>query len=98
MDFDLTADQRRRYDDVLVGARERLGSAAPDPCFTRLEGKTAAGLGLTGLCLPVEYGGGGLGAVDTALCLGAFGRGGPGTGPVVGGAAPPVACAGPMRA
>jgi clorobiocin biosynthesis protein CloN3 len=97
MDFDLTAEQRQRYDDVLAGARERLGSPGPERHFTRLEWKAAAGLGLTGLCLPVECGGGGLGAFDTALCLAAFGRGCPDTGLVFGIAAHLLACAVPIR-
>lgn len=76
MDFGLTAEQRKRYADILDAA-----SALPtepgeaEGHFSRAQWREAARLGLTGLCLPVEYGGGGLGALDTALCLEAFGRG-----------------------
>ncbi len=99
MDFDLTVAQRRRYDDVLTATRERLGHspAAQEPHFTRLEWKTAADTGLTGLCLPAEFGGGGLGALDTALCLEAFGRGCPDTSLVFAIAAHLLACAVPIR-
>ncbi|GAA2655506.1 acyl-CoA dehydrogenase family protein [Paractinoplanes durhamensis] len=99
MNFDLTAAQRGRYDDVLAATRERLGQspAAPEQHFTRERWQTAAEIGLTGLCLPAEYGGGGLGALDTALCLEAFGRGCPDTGLVFGVAAHLLACAVPVR-
>lgn len=58
---------------------------------------TAARLGLTGLCLPERYGGGGLGALDTALCLEAFGEVCRDTGLVFGVAAHLLACAVPVR-
>jgi clorobiocin biosynthesis protein CloN3 len=100
MDFDLTAEQRKRYDETLTAVRDRLpGSprAAADAHFDRAEWRIAAGLGLTGLCLPVEHGGQGLGALDTALALEAFGRGCSDTGLVFGVAAHLLACAVPIR-
>ena len=65
--------------------------------LTRADWRTAADLGLTGLCLPIEYGGLGLGALDTALCLEAFGRGCADTGLVFAVAAHLLACAVPIR-
>ncbi|MEV8019752.1 acyl-CoA dehydrogenase family protein [Streptomyces sp. NPDC086554] len=99
MDFDLTEKQRKRFDDILGEVRTRLGSSnTPDgQHFTRAQWKTAADIGLTGLCLPTECGGGGLGALDTALCLEAFGQGCPETGLVFGVSAHLLACAVPVR-
>ncbi|MCM3924908.1 acyl-CoA dehydrogenase family protein, partial [Frankia sp. AiPs1] len=57
----------------------------------------AGRLGLTGLCLPRDVGGGGLGALDTALCLEAFGRGCADTGLAFAVAAHLLACAVPVR-
>ncbi|MFI9402173.1 acyl-CoA dehydrogenase family protein [Nocardia sp. NPDC052316] len=81
MDFALTAAQLERYEAVLDETRDRL---ADDAASAADKWKTAAALGLTGLCIPAEYGGGGLGAFDTALTLAAFGRGCPDTGLVFG--------------
>lgn len=100
MDFDLTPSQRRRCDTIDSAVRERLGGpvpGTPDDHFTRRRWRIAAELGLTGLCLPVEYGGGGLGALDTALCLESFGRACPDTGLVFGVAAHLLACAVAVR-
>ncbi len=81
MDFGLTAEQQRRYAEILNATREQLGGiGAPAGHLRRERWRAAARLGLTGLCLPAEYGGGSLGALDTALCLEAFGRGCPDTG------------------
>jgi clorobiocin biosynthesis protein CloN3 len=73
MNFDLLPEQRKRYDETLDGVRAEL--ARPGEPATRAEWRVAGRLGLTGLCLPREHGGSGLGALDTALCLEAFGRG-----------------------
>ncbi|MFE0043433.1 acyl-CoA dehydrogenase family protein [Streptomyces albireticuli] len=99
MDFDLTDKQRKRFAGVLAEVRDRLGRPDPPPGtpFTGAQWKSAAGIGLTGLCLPPEYGGGGLGALDTALCLQAFGQGCPDTGLVFAVAAHLLACAVPIR-
>ena len=99
MDFDLTREQRKHYDDVLIAVLEQLGERR---VYQNSDGdregwKAAAGIGLTGLCLPVEYGGSGLGALDTALCLEAFGRACPDTGLVFAVAAHLLACAVPIR-
>ncbi|WP_405847075.1 acyl-CoA dehydrogenase family protein [Streptomyces sp. NBC_01518] len=100
MDFDLTAEQRDRFSGLVDAVRKQLGSPLrehPEGHFDREEWRTAASLGLTGLCLPAEYGGGGLGALDTALALQAFGRGCPDTGLVFGVAAHLLACATAVR-
>jgi clorobiocin biosynthesis protein CloN3 len=101
MNFDLTDDQRKRYDEVFDGVRESLGATSDSGAgaggFTRDRWKEAARLGLVGLCIPGEYGGGGLGALDTALSLEAFGRGCPDTGLVFAVSAHLLACAVPIR-
>jgi clorobiocin biosynthesis protein CloN3 len=100
MDFDLTPAQKARYDATLAAVGERLSGCprdTPDAHFTRDEWRTAAGLGLTGLCLPTGSGGQGLGALDTALCLEAFGRACTDTGLAFGVAAHLLACAVPIR-
>ncbi|MFW6693110.1 acyl-CoA dehydrogenase family protein [Streptomyces sp. MAR4 CNX-425] len=99
MDFELTVEQQRRYDETLSAVREQLGeeSLGTGRFFTRQQWKTAASLGLTGLCLPPSQGGGGLGALDTALSLEAFGRGCRDTGLVFAVCAHLLACAVPIR-
>lgn len=100
MDFALTREQRRRGEDLDAAIRDRLGDvrpSTPDSHFTRERWRVAAGLGLTGLCLPAEHGGQGLGALDTALCLETFGRACPDTGLVFGVAAHLLACAVAIR-
>lgn len=98
MDFDLSPAQRDRYDRVRTAAAERFGTRAvsADPDLVRLAWKTAASIGLTSLCLPAEHGGAGLGALDTALSLEAFGRACPDTGLVFGIAAQLLSCAVPI--
>ncbi|MFC4116897.1 acyl-CoA dehydrogenase family protein [Nonomuraea zeae] len=97
MDFDLTDTQTKRYDDILGTVTSRFSRRTPDSPFSRDDWAAAADLGLTGLCLPAEHGGSGLGALDTALCLEAFGRGCADTGLVFGVAAHLLACAVPVR-
>ncbi|MFJ6141687.1 acyl-CoA dehydrogenase family protein [Kitasatospora sp. NPDC092286] len=98
MDFDLTAEQQKRFDDL----RDALISASPEPDgsgapYDRDRWQKVARLGLTGLCLPTEYGGGGLDALDTALGLEAFGEGYADTGLVFAVSAHLLACAVPIR-
>jgi clorobiocin biosynthesis protein CloN3 len=100
MDFELGPEQRKRCEEILAAVGERLAGrprTAPDAHYSRADWRTAAALGLTGLCLPAEHGGGGLGALDTALCLQAFGRACTDTGLVFGVAAHLLACAIPVR-
>jgi clorobiocin biosynthesis protein CloN3 len=91
MDFDLSPQQHQRVDDVRAGAG-KLPGAEPDGVAGKDSWLAAAELGLTGLCLPTEHGGGGLGALDTALCLEAFCAGGADTGFAFGIAAHLLAC------
>ncbi|WP_369211234.1 acyl-CoA dehydrogenase family protein [Streptomyces flavofungini] len=91
MDFDLSPQQRRRADHIRTGAG-KLPPTGPDGIAGRDCWLAAAELGMTGLCLPTEYGGGGLGALDTALCLEAFCAGGADTGLAFGIAAHLLAC------
>lgn len=79
MDFDLTARQQQLVDDVRAGAG-KLPPAEPGGVAGKDSWLAAAEVGMTGLCLPAEHGGGGLGALDTALCLEAFCAGGADTG------------------
>ncbi|MGP3912328.1 acyl-CoA dehydrogenase family protein [Nonomuraea sp. 10N515B] len=95
MNFDLAPEQRKRYDETLAGVRAEL--ACPSSPATRAEWRAAGRLGLTGLCLPKEHGGSGLGALDTALCLEAFGRGCATAGLPFAVAAHLLACAVPIR-
>ncbi|SDH06876.1 clorobiocin biosynthesis protein CloN3 [Sinosporangium album] len=71
MDFEPTPEQRKRIAEM----RERASERFAVPAAGRASWTAAAELGVTGLCLPPEHGGGGLGALDTALCLEAFGYG-----------------------
>lgn len=96
MDFDLNAEQRKRFDRVLAEVGTMIDADAEGP-FTRAQWRAAARLGLTGLCLPTSHGGGGLGALDTALCIEAFGQGCPDTGFVFAVCAHLLACSVPVR-
>jgi clorobiocin biosynthesis protein CloN3 len=99
VDFDFTDLQKKHFDEILTAVRERLGTeeSPGQPRFTRHRWRIAADIGLTGLCLPADGGGGGLGALDTALGLQAFGQGCPDTGLVFAVAAHLLACAVPIR-
>jgi clorobiocin biosynthesis protein CloN3 len=97
MDFGLTADQRKRYGDILGSARRLHRPPSESGSYAdRGAWRAAAELGLTGLCLPEEHCGGGLGALDTALCLEAATAGGADTGLVFGVAAHLLACGIPI--
>lgn len=98
MEFDLSETQQRRYDEIVSAVRDHVVDDHSDRShFARQEWKRAAALGLTGLCLPTEQGGGGLGALDTALALEAFGRGCVDTGLVFAVGAHLLACAVSIR-
>jgi alkylation response protein AidB-like acyl-CoA dehydrogenase len=97
MDFGLTADQHKRCGDVRDSAgRLHQPPAAAGPHAGRDAWRVAAELGLTGLCLPGDHGGGGLGALDTALCLEAATSAGADTGLLFGIAAHLLACGIPV--
>jgi L-prolyl-[peptidyl-carrier protein] dehydrogenase len=100
MDFDLSEAQRKRYEEMLASARGMVANGPirdPRLTFSREEWSDVTRLGVTGLCLPAEYGGGGLGALDTALCLEAFTAGGADTGLAFAVGAHLLACAVPVR-
>ena len=82
MDFSLSDEQRLLIDTVRRFVREQLapledeveasGALAPDKA-TAIHEKGKA-LGLYGMNIPQEHGGGGLSAVDTMLCEEPFGH------------------------
>ncbi|ASU81456.1 acyl-CoA dehydrogenase [Nocardiopsis gilva YIM 90087] len=73
MDFEWSEEDNEAYERIRVGA-EAL-TTGPDEYFTRDEWKRCAELGITGLCVPVASGGGGLGFLSTARATEALGRG-----------------------
>jgi clorobiocin biosynthesis protein CloN3 len=97
MEFDLTEDQHKRRDELLAAVRRRARNGKDPFPFSRGEWSEAARLGLAGLCLPAEQAGGGLGALDTALCLEAFTEGGADTGLAFALGAHLLACGVPVR-
>lgn len=99
MHLDLDSTQRTRSAELREAITATLGGPAPPDRsvrFQRARWLAAGDLGLLGLCLPEEHGGGGLGALDTALALEAFGAACPDTGLVFGCAAHLLACAVPI--
>jgi alkylation response protein AidB-like acyl-CoA dehydrogenase len=97
VDFGWTPEQRSAYEDVLDAVR----TAFPEPTtdgrpYERDEWLRLGKLGLLGLSVPERWGGGGLGALDTALRLEAFGRGCADTGLVFAASAHLFACAMPL--
>lgn len=99
MDFEPSPIQRKRCNGIAEAVAERFTAheTRTDPKSLRVAWKDAAGIGLAGLCLPEEHGGGGLGALDTALSLEAFGRSCPDMGLVFGIAAHLLSCAVPIQ-
>lgn len=98
MDFELTPDQRERQAGLGAAVAERFAGhqTGTGPDLARSAWKDAASIGLTGLCLPEEHGGAGLGALDTALALEAFGQSCSNMGLVFGVAAHLLSCAVPI--
>ncbi|MEO6087956.1 MAG: acyl-CoA dehydrogenase family protein [Umezawaea sp.] len=98
MEFSWDSAQSARYDSTLAAVRDLLGAdtrAAGDvPLHKRWA--VLGDLGLLGLCVPPRYGGGGLGALDTARQVEAFGRGCPDTGLVFAASAQLFACTVPI--
>ncbi|MFI7601296.1 acyl-CoA dehydrogenase family protein [Actinoplanes sp. NPDC049681] len=100
MDFDWNPRQRAAQSAVRDAVRDAFGEP-PDrrpqeSFFTREEWRTLGDLGLLGLCLPTEYGGGGLGALETAGLVEAFGRACDRTGLVFAASAHLFACCVPI--
>ena len=100
MYLDWEPAQQKDYDELLAAVHDAFGDlpAAPAGPFDRATWRRAGELGLLGLCLPAGYGGGGLGALDTAHRLEAFGRGCPDTGLVFAASAHLLACGVPIAA
>lgn len=96
MDFHLSAEQSARYQSTLQQVAEAFPAERPPGRFGREDWRTLGGLGLLGTCLPAEYGGRGLGALDTALEIEAFGRACRDTGLVFASSAHQFACAVPI--
>jgi alkylation response protein AidB-like acyl-CoA dehydrogenase len=96
VDFHLSAEQSARVERTLKDAAEAFPAGRPPDGFARADWRTMGELGLLGTCLPAEYGGGGLGALDTALVIEAFGRACTDTGLVFAASAHQFACAVPI--
>jgi alkylation response protein AidB-like acyl-CoA dehydrogenase len=100
VDFDWTPRQRAAHSAVRHAIREAFGepddAGGKESLFTREQWRTLGDLGLLGLCLPTECGGGGLGALETAGLVEAFGRACNRTGLVFAASAHLFACAVPI--
>jgi len=100
VDFDwdprCQAEQSALRDAVGKALGERPEPDGPEGFFTRAEWRALGELGLLGLCIPAEYGGRGLGALETAGLVEAFGRACDRTGLVFAASAHLFACAVPI--
>ncbi|GAA4224455.1 acyl-CoA dehydrogenase family protein [Actinomadura meridiana] len=98
MDFGWCDRQRELYRRTLDEVREVFadGEPVPEGFFGPKEWRALGALGLLGASVPREFGGGGLGALDTALAMEALGRGCPRTGLVFAAGAHLFACAMPI--
>lgn len=76
MEFSWSTEQQTRYDRMVAAVRQHFGSGPGDPeetFFSPGDWKSLADLGILGLSVPVEYGGSGHGALDSAYLLEALG-------------------------
>ncbi|TMR02591.1 acyl-CoA dehydrogenase [Actinomadura soli] len=98
MEFAWDDRQRDLYDQTLASVQKSFPDDPPATAsfFTRDDWRTLGDLGVLGACVPETYGGGGLGALDTALMTEAFGRGCANTGLVFAAGAHLFACAMPI--
>ncbi|KRV49593.1 acyl-CoA dehydrogenase [Wenjunlia vitaminophila] len=98
MEFGWTQEQQARYDETLAAVREAFPGDQPPSTqyYSRADFKRLGDLGLLGPSVPTRYGGGGLGALDTARLVEALGRGCAETGLVFGASAHTFACAMPV--
>ena len=96
MRFEWTPAQEADYDATLNLVREEWAQPRREGFFSRKEWLRLGELGLLGLSIPKEYGGGGLGALDTAHQIEALGRGSADTGIVFAASAHLFACAMPL--
>lgn len=96
MEFSWSTEQSSRYEETVRLAAEAF---PPEPGRRRSERSDwleLGRIGALGACLPAEYGGGGLGALDTARVIEAVGRGCEDTGLVFAASAHLFACAVPI--
>jgi alkylation response protein AidB-like acyl-CoA dehydrogenase len=100
MEFGWTAAQQRRFEKTVTAVQEAFppGERPDGGFFTRKAWRRLGELGLLGLSVPARYGGGGLGALETAHQVEALGRGCSHTGMVFGAGAHLFACAMPVAA
>lgn len=98
MEFSWSDKQQARYDEVLAATRAAFPRrpGAGHGFYDRKEWLALGEIGMLGAPVPEEYGGGGLGALDTARVVEAVGRGCPDTGLVFGAAAHTFACSMPL--
>jgi alkylation response protein AidB-like acyl-CoA dehydrogenase len=96
MRFDWTPEQDSAYHATLKAVRESFAEPRPEGYFSRKDWLRLGELGLLGLSIPAEFGGGGLGALDTAHRVEALGRGTADTGLVFAASAHLFACAMPL--
>lgn len=96
MRFDWTPAQEADYDATLNSVQEEWAQPRREGFFSRKEWLRLGELGLLGLSIPKQYGGGGLGALDTAHQVEALGRGSADTGIVFAAGAHLFACAMPL--
>lgn len=99
MEFGWSTEQHAQYDQMLANLRQAFGTGARDQdeaFFSPGDWKALADLGVLGLSVPTEYGGGGYGALDSAHLLEALGRGCPRTGLVFAACAHLLACTMPI--
>ncbi|GHO82463.1 acyl-CoA dehydrogenase family protein [Dictyobacter formicarum] len=77
MDFSWTNDQNMLYNTILHSLQKDSGDKEPqhNSFWTRSQWERCGELGLLGLCVPEQYQGRGLGALDTSHAVEAFGRG-----------------------
>ncbi|HVQ97397.1 MAG TPA: acyl-CoA dehydrogenase family protein [Mycobacterium sp.] len=94
--FDWTPEQEAEYHATLNSVREGWAEPRREGFFSRKEWLRLGELGLLGLSIPKEYGGGGLGALETAHQVEALGRGSADTGIVFAASAHLFACAMPL--
>lgn len=102
MEFDLSSDQQALYQATVEFARMRLsglpGDGEPSGLSLREAWRLCGEQGILGLAVPEEYGGLGLGALDSALAMEALGYGCPDMGLVFSIAAHVYACVVPVLA
>ncbi|MDN3259867.1 acyl-CoA dehydrogenase family protein [Streptomyces sp. CSDS2] len=98
MDFSWSPEQRAAQDAVAQAVRDVFEDSPVTGFFTPKHWRALGELGLLGLCVPTRYGGRGLGALETAGMVEAFGRACTSTGLVFAASAHLFACTVPVAA